>query len=67
MEFPRSVPRSEAPFTAGGLDGRCGYCGRRLASVAFIYTLAKPACGSALCLHRALMDSEQAEQIQRAA
>jgi hypothetical protein len=62
MELPRSVPQSMRPYAFEGLDGRCGYCGRRLASVAFIYTLARPACGSAVCLQQALLDSEAAEK-----
>jgi hypothetical protein len=62
MELRQSVLQSMRPYAAEGLDGRCGYCGRRLASVAFIYTRARPACGSAWCLQQALQDSEKTEK-----
>jgi hypothetical protein len=61
MELPPGAPHSSGSHTAGHLDVRCGYCGKHLASVAFIYSRARPACGSAWCLQQALHDSEAAE------
>jgi hypothetical protein len=36
----------------------CGYCGKRLASVALIFVQARPTCGSAWCLQQALAEHE---------
>jgi hypothetical protein len=60
MERPTNIFSLQRPLAAEGLDGKCGYCSRKLASVAFIYSSAKPSCGSAWCLQRALLDSQQA-------
>ena len=62
MELPQLVPESMRPDGPAGLDGRCGYCGRSLASVAVIYTRARPACASARCLHQALQESDRTEK-----
>jgi hypothetical protein len=57
----RSVPPSKCPYAAEGVNGTCGYCGRKLISVAFIYTGARASCGSAWCLQQALQESDQPE------
>jgi hypothetical protein len=57
----RSVPPSKRPYAAEGVNGTCGYCRRKLISVAFIYPGARASCGSAWCLQQALQDSDQPE------
>ena len=63
MELPQSVPHSIGYHAPGRPDGSCGYCGKHLASVAFIYSNAWAACGSAWCLQQAVQDSEAAERL----
>jgi hypothetical protein len=62
MELAQLMSESMRPHAPAGLDGTCGYCGRSLASVAFIYTRARPACASARCLHQALQESEKSKK-----
>lgn len=57
MDRPTNIFSARPPYAAEGLHGKCGYCRRKLASVAFIYARAQPACGSAWCLQQALLDS----------
>jgi hypothetical protein len=59
MKTPLTNISDRLPYEAEGVFGKCGYCHRALASVAFIYRNAKPTCGSAWCLQHALLESNR--------